>query len=745
MRILAVEAEGFMGYQDPVRVDFPEAGVVAVVGPNGAGKSALVTELPDFTLFRKFRTKGLDEIISTASDQATTAVEFALNGDIYRVVRKQPRKGRAEAILYAHDPDEESQWRPLTEKEVTATTEAIANLIGMDFDAASTTWIAHERDYGRFANAGPTDRRALLATIFGLDRYDGLASKAEHRHKAAWAQMKELDARLAELAESHDEQPSDGPLADLSDDAVEKVRADAEAEVETLNAKIAAVTTDTTSQELENATDALKRFREEQRRDINAADVEVRHATQTANTARKALNEAQAFLDTVSDAKWSLPDAEENLATTEARIGETEQRLTDLTGSAGDFVARLAEIKARGQMHAEQEKAAEERLDTLRTTVERRQGQCFTCGQPLTAEHAQTILDEQTNARDKAASARSETRAEYAKVQAEQRDCQRHTNAQREELNAVRTAARKAQAEVARLKERAASAKDAERRQQEAQAAAKKADQTLEDAEAGAATARAHRPAEDDLVAAAETAKKKSEEAESRAEAERNDLRSKRSTAQDSLRSAEREQYARDEALRRKKCAEARQADLESQRRDASKESRLYSALWDAFSPSGIPSMILAGVVGELNDDINAELDTLSGGELTIDIRTQRETKAKRVREEVLVYVGCPDGVRSYESLSNGQRFRVDLAVRIGLSRTIARRTGVPIRTLIVDEGWGALDEEGRMAAVETLTRLGQEFNVLTVSHVEDVRAAFSTLIEVENNGGTSEVTVTGT
>ncbi|WP_268891238.1 SbcC/MukB-like Walker B domain-containing protein, partial [Agromyces humi] len=119
-------------------------------------------------------------------------------------------------------------------------------------------------------------------------------------------------------------------------------------------------------------------------------------------------------------------------------------------------------------------------------------------------------------------------------------------------------------------------------------------------------------------------------------------------------------------------------------------------------------------------------------------LRTSRETSKGATDNKVSVYVETPTGIRPYETLSGGQKFRVDLAIRAGLAAAIARGTGTPIRTFILDEGWGTLDEKGVLSTIDTLFRLSEETNVLTVSHIDSVRDAFPARVEVRMDGGTS-------
>ena len=184
-------------------------------------------------------------------------------------------------------------------------------------------------------------------------------------------------------------------------------------------------------------------------------------------------------------------------------------------------------------------------------------------------------------------------------------------------------------------------------------------------------------------------------------------------------------------------------ADAKAALADATAAVTSYTVLRDAYSPKGIPAMILAGVIEELNAGANTVLATLGDDGLGVDVRTVRDTARGPSRDEVTVYALTVDGPRAYKSLSGSEKYRLALALRIALCQCVSARTGTPIQTVIQDEGWGAMDEDTKRAALDVLKRLAEEFTVLTVSHIEDVASAFPVMLSVSNATGTSRVTTT--
>ena len=154
--------------------------------------------------------------------------------------------------------------------------------------------------------------------------------------------------------------------------------------------------------------------------------------------------------------------------------------------------------------------------------------------------------------------------------------------------------------------------------------------------------------------------------------------------------------------------------------------------------------MIFTGVVDELERDASDMMERMTNGKFRLEFRTETTTKDGNSRGTLDVVIITESGERPYKGLSGGERFRVDLALRVALTRLLTRRSGSTIDFLALDEGWGALDPEGITAMLDELRELHDEFPlVLTITHTPEVAAAFEARFEVERDSdGTSVVTL---
>ncbi len=161
-------------------------------------------------------------------------------------------------------------------------------------------------------------------------------------------------------------------------------------------------------------------------------------------------------------------------------------------------------------------------------------------------------------------------------------------------------------------------------------------------------------------------------------------------------------------------------------------EKVIYDELRLAFGKKGIQAMIIEASIPEIEFEANRLLARMTDGRMHVRMETQRETLKGETLETLDINIADELGTRPYELFSGGEAFRVNFAIRIALSKLLARRAGAQLQLLVIDEGFGTQDTEGRERLVEAINSIQDDFaRILVITHIEELKDAFPVRIEV--------------
>ncbi len=187
-----------------------------------------------------------------------------------------------------------------------------------------------------------------------------------------------------------------------------------------------------------------------------------------------------------------------------------------------------------------------------------------------------------------------------------------------------------------------------------------------------------------------------------------------------------------------------RRAAIELEREGHAQQVGQYKQLERAFGKDGVPALLIEQALPQIEAKANELLERLSGGEMSVRFLTQRELKTRDdLRETLDISISDPAGTRDYEMYSGGEAFRVNFAIRLALSEVLAQRAGARLQTLVIDEGFGSQDAAGRQRLIEAINMVKDDFaKILVITHIDELKDAFPTRIEVEKGVRGSEVRV---
>jgi DNA repair exonuclease SbcCD ATPase subunit len=185
-----------------------------------------------------------------------------------------------------------------------------------------------------------------------------------------------------------------------------------------------------------------------------------------------------------------------------------------------------------------------------------------------------------------------------------------------------------------------------------------------------------------------------------------------------------------------------RRAELQASSLDAERRLKHQDLLTELLSRDRLQLYLVRRAERQIVDHANAVLDRLSGGQLYLRLRPGAEgdepDKALDLEAYNRVTGGSAIGVAF---LSGSQRFRVAVSLALGIGQ-YASRQHRPIESVIIDEGFGCLDRNGRQVMIQELQNLRSHLKcILLVSHQEEFAEAFNDGYRFELTDGTTRVT----
>ena len=175
----------------------------------------------------------------------------------------------------------------------------------------------------------------------------------------------------------------------------------------------------------------------------------------------------------------------------------------------------------------------------------------------------------------------------------------------------------------------------------------------------------------------------------------------------------------------------------------AQHQQSLYNELRAAFGKNGLPALIIETAIPELEADASDLLARMTDGRMRLRLSTQREKISGGIAETLDIEIADELGARGYELYSGGEAFRINFALRIALSKLLARRAGAQLRTLFIDEGFGSQDEDGRDKLVDAINKIQNDFDlILVITHIDELRDSFPVHLLVEKTAAGSQVKI---
>lgn len=782
LRPLRIELQGFSAYRRGETVDFTGVDFFSLTGPTGSGKSSLIDAMI-FALYGRVPRLGGNAVapaITAGADRARVRFDFEVEDVEYTAVRlaqRTPSGGASvkEARLQMGDQ--------VLADGADDVSEAVAELLKLRFEDFTRTVVLPQGEFARFLTATKSERQGLLRNLLGMDVYTRVrelartrAAVASERAEGARRALESLHlvseeervaaaARRDELAELADSIPGLEDHLAVLDEAVKTAGAEVDslsdalarlgsievpgrlAELDQLMSEARAALVDATesreraeemltgqAEELSAmpSPDQLSSWRRAWQRQGELAErladpgaevvaTKVAETGRDLETARTELAEARANLEKargdhaahVLAATLSIGD---HCPVCEREVSDLPSReapplLDELSGDVERLENELERVSALAAEAANELTRIEARQAELLEQRSVLQGELEAAPQ----EDSLAGLEEELA---RATSALEEARTRLARCQQEEKTARKALEELADDSRRVSKLLTTAQLKVADLDPPVSESDDVVVQWKELVewrvATTERLGARLE--EAGASVRNAEQAAEASRLELVELLKSREvEPVRPFAVAVATALHSARSLVEAQAKIVE-------EAT-----------SLATRLSSARVEAGVAEALGNHLRANGFEQWLMAGALHDLVAGANDLLGQLSGDGYSLHSDESGSFSIVDHRNA--------DEMRSVATLSGGETFLVSLALALSLAETLAAKGGAGLDAIILDEGFGTLDDESLDTVATVLEELtGRGLMVGVITHVKELAARAPVRYEVSREAGGAAV-----
>jgi DNA repair exonuclease SbcCD ATPase subunit len=670
-----IKVKDFTSYIDEV-INFEDYDdLFAVVGNNGSGKSSII-DMITTTLFYQNRSTdsrgvGMDNMIRNGADLFEIEFAFDMNNVSYKIVRRKYRDGAHELEFYVDD---------LNQSENLVTTQSkIYKVLKMDYDTFLDTTCIWQGKSNSFMEKKPDKRKDVFVQVLGLGKYEELEDYAKNLRKETKESIEKLEARITDLQ-----------LVINLKSTYQKQLDDGNCNITILGNQIK-----TKETELEKVLKEKVQYEQIMKQRSLILD-------QRTNLANKitTFNES---IKKNEELKTSYQDKIKTKDELQIKLTQTQQLINNLQDEYTNVSNQKSSLEATNSILTNQAKDCKAKYDNLKNY---NQAKCSFCGGDITPDFKKQFLTELMNDGKKYLNDVNTNKTMINQLTSELVSINNSLTINRTSLNQTQQSLTNILQIETRLNVLETKIiQDINDLKDYSEQYNKNIEIVIEPLES--------KQFNDEQI-----------------RVELNTLRSQLTSWQSKVTLAQNELSKIDKA----------ETDLTDCTKELTSLQVLhddYDSLVTAYGKSGIQADIIANALPEIEDEINNLLEILSGN-VSIEFRTQKETKTKKKGkvptsiETLDIIINDETGSRVYESYSGGEKFRVDFACHVGLSKFLAKRAGATIDFFIIDEGLGSQDQTAISHFINCVYKLANVFKkVMIITHILEVQDAFNSKVLV--------------
>lgn len=712
-----LKLSNFTSYGETVpELDFTKFKLAAISGSNGAGKSSLLDSIT-WCLWGASRLgDSSDQLIRLGQIQMFVEFSFELDKNIFTVRRQRALKSGGTTSL-----EFLSGKNNLTEGTIKATQQKIIDTLHLSYETFTNSAFLRQGHADEFTTKGPSERKRILADILGLSHFDLLEEKAKEKIKEIQNKLQLLEYQVLEIEAELTHKEERGEKKKIAESQIILLESQIKELEEKLKTERAQKETLNIAGEQRNKLTQNYLQNKQELENIILQGKARNEKIQKIKSELVSLKEVSLELSRLKD----LQTEKENMDKQKAQKLETEKQLSEING----------QINLKKQQ-LEQFNKEIYRLASQLKNSEKVGAKCPTCGQEIGKEeksHVHRELSAQISSLQK----------EMAKIDFKEEE--KESARLESSIKLLHFDQEKYQIIYTKLL-------NLEKLQNE-----KEKEVFL----------KATLESEEKVVIEMRTLyqnKNKQVEEQNKELEKYPDLSGQLTKISNEILQIENqlnltrneEGEARgilgqiNELMSRTAQLEKTLTSQNEKKLSLQKDKGFFEELALAFGKKGIQAMIIETAIPEIEVETNRILDKLSDGKMKITLETQRETKGKIVGthekglvETLDIIISDEMGERPYEAYSGGEQFRVNFAIRLALSKLLTHRAGAKLQFLVIDEGFGTQDAQGRGRIIEALNIIKNDFEkILVITHLEELKDEFPVRIEVSKNpaGSTFEV-----
>lgn len=734
-----LKLSNFTSYgENPPELDFTKFHMAAISGQNGVGKSSLLDSIT-WCLWGTSRAgDSADALVRLGQTSMLVEFSFQLDGHVYTVKRGRKSPGGGSTLLEFW-----SNSHNLTEGTIKSTQQKIIDSLHLTFDTFVNSAYIRQGHADEFTTKGPTERKKILADILGLSQYDQLEEKAKEKVKEIQTKIQLLEYQLLEVE-------AELALKDQREQEVSQAKQEAQsAEKELLEIERLIKQVD---QERELIYTKYQSLQEKAQR-LEAAKKEVLDLKVQVQIKQKAILEHQAILDQKDlidqscQKLESLNEQKESLEVKRSQLIKVKDELVEIQKILAEREDKrksaISQLQIQIQKLQTENKGFQDQIDHLKSHKDT----CPTCGQDIGEQDNKKIITKNQELIDKNSSELKELDQKVQKYQSIVLPEFKQAEQKESEIKTLETDTK----EWGPINQQILSLQKFENlklKLTQAQTAITAHTDAITDLEKILSERQKQVEIDQTDLELLETYKSQLQEVEQIQQAK---LSLKQELSQKALQ-ARGKLGAAESLLSKTSQLEKVKDQKNSDKAQLTQDKSIYEELSLAFGKKGIQAMIIETAIPEIETEANSLLSRLTDGRMQVRFETQRETKTKvsngekGLVETLDIIISDEMGERAYELYSGGEAFRVNLAIRLALSKLLTHRAGSKLQFLIIDEGFGTQDAQGLSRIVEALSVIKDDFEkILVITHLDELKEEFEVRIEVSKGAGGSTFELVGT